>query len=136
MIDQNGLKISARGVPHGIVPALAYRIDTPEGSIAFGGDQNGSDAGFIDFVQGVDVLVLHMAIPDASDPVAARLHATPERLGEIAAKARPGKLVLSHFMARSLARLDDNVAKVRARYHGPIVLAEDLGCVAVKGKRD
>ncbi len=46
-----------------------------------------------------------------------------------AARAAPGKLVLSHFMARSLRDIDDNVALVRERYKGDIVLAEDLACV-------
>ena len=52
-------------------------------------------------------------------------------MGSIAARADVDALVLSHFMARSLRDLDGNVARVRSLYAGDVVLAEDLGCVAL-----
>jgi ribonuclease BN (tRNA processing enzyme) len=60
--------------------------------------------------------------------VAKRLHATPARIGEVAAAIDPGTLVLSHFMARSLRNLDANLASVRASFDGEIRLADDLAC--------
>ena len=47
-----------------------------------------------------------------------------------AAAAGAERLLLSHFMARSLADLDNGVALVRERYPGEVVLADDLACVS------
>jgi hypothetical protein len=35
-------------------------------------------------------------------------------------------------MARSLRGLDDNLAAVKASYSGPVVVAEDLSCIAIE----
>ena len=53
----------------------------------------------------------------------------PARLGELAAAAAPRRVLLSHLMARSLARLDANVASLRKRYRGEVIVAEDLACL-------
>lgn len=121
----------ARPVSHGIVPAVAFRIEVGQRSIVFASDQNGSDPGFVQFANGADLLVMHLAIPEDAGGVARKLHATPSRIGQIAAAAEAGQLLLSHFMARSLARLDDNVAAVRRQYGGRLSVAEDLVCIAL-----
>lgn len=123
------LDIDALQVPHGIVPAVAFRVAAGDTTWVFSSDQNGSDPAFTEFAAGANVLVMHMVIPEGAEGVARRLHAPPSVIGDIAAKAAPGKLVLSHFMARSLQNLDQNVALVRDRYPGEIVVAEDLACV-------
>ena len=131
VVDLHGdspLTVSALPVPHGIVPALAYRVSVGGKDIVFSSDQNGSSQAFIDFAKGADVLVMHFVIPDDADAVAKRLHATPKRIGEVAAAIGPGTLVLSHFMARSLRNLDANLASVRASFEGEIRLADDLAC--------
>ena len=56
--------IYAIGVPHGPVPALAYRIRVGEQNIVFSGDQNGSSEAFLKFANGADVLVMHMPVPE------------------------------------------------------------------------
>jgi len=38
---------------------------------------------------------------------------------------------LSHFMARSLRNLEENVQIVREGYAGKLLIAEDLYCLAV-----
>ena len=76
---------------------------------------------------------MHMAIPQDAGEAARRLHATPEQIGRIAAAAGAKTLVLSHFMARSLRRLDDHLEQVRTRYQGPVLAARDLGCYAPPG---
>lgn len=123
------LSIDAMHVPHGIVPAVAFRVKTGDKTIVFATDQNGGDPAFIDFARGASVLVMHMVVPEDVAGVGRRLHAPPSVIGEIAAKAAPGKLVLSHFMARSLSELEQNVALVRKSFKGEVVLAEDLACV-------
>ena len=123
------LVLEALPVPHGIVPALAYRVTVRGYTIVFGADQNGRNPAFADFASGADVLVMHLPIPDDADAVAKRLHATPARIGEIARDADPKRLLLSHFMARSLASLDDELASIRRSWQGPLELAEDLRCI-------
>lgn len=115
-------------VPHGIVPALAFRLQVADTVLVFATDQNGQDPAFVDFARRADLLIMHMAIPQDAGEAARRLHATPEQIGRIAAAAEAKTLLLSHFMARSLRSLDDNLARVGAHYNGPVLLAEDLGC--------
>ena len=123
------LNIDALRVPHGIVPTVAFRVTAGDTTWVFSSDQNGSDPAFTEFAADADVLVMHMVIPEDAEGVARRLHAPPSVIGEIAGKAAPGKLVLSHFMARSLRDLDGNIALVKERYPGEVLIAEDLACV-------
>ena len=123
------LNIDALRVPHGIVPAVAFRVQLGDTTWVFASDQNGSDPAFTEFAKGSSVLVMHMVIPEGAEGAARALHAPPSVIGEIAARAAPGKLVLSHFMARSLQNLDENVALVAERYPGEVVVVEDLACV-------
>jgi ribonuclease BN (tRNA processing enzyme) len=125
------LRVDALRVPHAVVPTVAFRVRVGEEILVFSSDQNGSDPNFVEFAQGATVLVMHMVVPEGVTGVGRRLHAPPGVIGAIAAEVAPATLVLSHFMARSLAALDDNAALVRERYDGDIVLAEDLGCIAV-----
>lgn len=123
------LSIDALHVPHGIVPALAFRVRAGDTTIVFASDQNGGDPAFIDFAKDATILVMHMVVPEDVEGVGRRLHAPPSVIGDVASKIGPGKLVLSHFMARSLRELDQNVSLVRKSFEGEIVLAEDLACV-------
>jgi ribonuclease BN (tRNA processing enzyme) len=127
--ESDDLTIDALRVPHGIVPAVAFRVEAGGTTWVFASDQNGTDTGFVDFARDADVLVMHMVIPEAAEGVARQLHAPPSRIGDIAADARASKLVLSHFMARTLADLGGNVARVRQHFAGDVVLAEDLACI-------
>jgi ribonuclease BN (tRNA processing enzyme) len=125
------LHIEAMYVPHGIVPALAYRVNVAGKSIVFASDQNGSDEQFIDFAKDASVLVMHMPVPEGVTGAGRKLHAPPSVIGEIAAAAGVKTLVLSHFMARSLRDLDKYVSIVRSGYLGPVIVANDLDCIAV-----
>ena len=127
--EDAGIEITAIGVPHGIVPAIAYRVRVAGVDLVFSSDQNGNDESFVEFASGADILVMHMVVPEGVEGAGRALHAPPSRIGRIASDAAAGQLVLSHFMARSLADLDGNVAEVRQRYDGDIVLADDLVCV-------
>lgn len=123
------LHVDAMRVPHAIVPAVAFRVRTHGQTLVFGSDQNLGDPAFVDFASGADLLVLHMVVPEGIEGAGRALHAPPSVIGEVAGKAAPGVLVLSHFMARSLRDLDANVALVRERYDGEVVVAADLACV-------
>ena len=123
--------VEALPVPHGPVPALAFRLRVGDATLVFASDQNGSNPAFVDFARDADLLVMHMPIPEGADEVARKLHATPTTIGDIAQSAGAKTLLLSHFMARSLANLDENVGIVQSSYTGRVVVAEDLACVPV-----
>lgn len=132
VLDADGVRVSAVGVPHGPVPALAYRVDVGAVSIVFSGDQNGTAAPFWAMAHDADVLVMDHAVPQDADPVARRLHAIPSVIGDGAAQAHVRHLVLSHLMARSLKTLQANIAQIRRRFAGHIDVASDLACYAVR----
>lgn len=125
----SNLEVLALGVPHGPVPALAYRINIGQQSVVFAGDQNGNSDAFIDFAQAADVLVMHMPVPENIKGVGRKLHTPPSVIGKIALKSGAKKLVLSHFMARSLNDLQKNLDEIRASYAAPIIVAQDLVCI-------
>ena len=123
------IEIDALGVPHGPVPALSYRVRIGQQSIVFSGDQNGNSEAFIEFARDADVLVMHMPVPESISGVGRNLHAPPSLIGKIAAETGTGKLVLSHFMARSLENREENLKQIRSHFSGTLVNAVDLDCV-------
>ncbi len=129
---ESAIAAYAQHVPHGIVPALGFRVEASGKSIVFSSDQNGSDPAFIDFAKNAALLVMHMVIPEGANERAKQLHAEPSRIGEVAAAANARQLLLSHFMARSLRDLVGNVGHVANGYDGDILLAEDLACFLVR----
>jgi len=61
VLDRQGITVTALGIPHGNIPALAYRVQTRNVSIIFSTDQTGTNPRFIEFAQGANVLVMHFA---------------------------------------------------------------------------
>ena len=119
-------QVKAIPVPHGPVPSLAYKIRIGDTTLVISGDQNLGDPAFADFVRNADLWVMPFPIPEDAGRIARNLHAVPSKIGEVAARAGVKTLLLSHFMARSLANLEENVALVKKHYKGPVILAEDL----------
>ena len=135
------ISVRGLGVPHGIVPAVGYRIDVDDVSIAFSSDQNGSNPAFVEFASGVDVLVVHVAVPETQKGFGADLHARPSVWGQMATDAKVGMLVLSHLSSVAprnakgdLPGFSEKLAHVRTRYEGPLVIAEDLMCIPVEAR--
>jgi ribonuclease BN (tRNA processing enzyme) len=123
--SRNGLEVAAIGVPHGNVPALAYRIRTHDVTVVFSTDQTGTNPKFVDFARGADLLVMHMAIgAGATFPG----HAAPAVVGQIARDAQAKQLVLSHIGQFDLSAA---VADVKRSYVGPVTVATDLRCMSV-----
>jgi ribonuclease BN (tRNA processing enzyme) len=128
---ESTIRIEATGVPHGIVPAIAYRVQVSDSVIVFASDQNGNDEAFVEFARNADILVMHMVVPENVSGAGRSLHAPPSRIGQIAEAANARVLVLSHFMARSLEDFDLNVEIVRDNYNGETVVADDLQCINI-----
>ena len=144
VFSDESIRVRGLGVPHGNVPAVGYRIDVGDVSMAFSSDQNGSDPAFAEFASGVDVLVVHAAVPETASGFGATLHAKPSVWGQMATDAGVGTLVLSHLSriaprdpqtaggGGALPGFSERLSHVRSRYRGPIVIAEDLMCIPVE----
>lgn len=123
------LVVSARRVPHGNVPTLGYRVDTGSSSIVFASDQNGSDTGFIDYIRGVDSLVIHLQVAENVTGIGAQLHATPTVWGKMAQEAGVKRVIVSHIGADTDEILQQNLAVLADQFSGEVVVGEDLLCV-------
>ncbi len=119
---------------HPVVPAVGYRITTPDGAVAISGDTRVCPA-LEELCRDVDVAVCEVIRPQAlagllSNPEAiARYHADVTELGEMATRADVGHLVLTHLIpppkddADKQAFVDD----IReAGFHGSLTVADDL----------
>jgi ribonuclease BN (tRNA processing enzyme) len=130
--DDGAIRIDALHVPHGVVPALAYRVRVRGQTFVFASDQNGSNNEFVAFAKDASMLVMHMPVPEDVAGVGRKLHAPPSVIGRIAADANVTTLILSHFMQRSLRDLDQNVNHVRSEFVGSLKVAKDLACYCNK----
>lgn len=129
ILEEDGLVVKTVGVVHGPVPALAYRVEYKGRSVVFSGDTSTKTDNMIAIAEGADLLIYDTAIMDdvPEEEVFFKLHTTPSRMGEVAAKARPGRLVLSHITPVTDPRLDEVRRLVRAQgYKGELNAAEDL----------
>ena len=118
--------VTARGIPHGNMPTLAYRVQTGNVSVVFSSDQNGTDPKFAEFAKGANVLIMHLAIaPGVETP----LHATPAVVGRIAQEAGVGQLIVSHI---GLFNLDAAIADLRQFYTDPLTVGADMQCTPVQ----
>ena len=128
VLEDSQYRISAVGVHHGPLPALAWRIDVQGLSVVFSGDMNGSNHTLEKLADKADLLIAHHAIPEGTTGVGRNLHMPPSVIGEIAAQAQVQQLVLSHRMLRTIGREQESEALIRKRYKGPLVFANDLQC--------
>ena len=125
VFDEQGLKVTAFGIPHANMPALAYRVETRDGSIVFSSDQNGTNPKFVDFARNANVLIMHLAIAaGATSP----LHAAPAVVGRIAADAGVGRLIVSHI---GQFDLDAAIGELKMAYTGPLTIGADLQCTVI-----
>ena len=125
VFEGDGMTVRAFRIPHGNIPALAYRIETRGLSVVFSSDQNGSDPRFVDFAKGANILVMHLATNQPNNP----LHASPAVVGRIARAAGVGRLIVSHL---GQFELDPAIAELKASYKGPLTIAADLQCTQVQ----
>ena len=124
VLDRQEVTVTALGIPHGNIPALAYRVQAGDVSIVFSTDQTGTNPTFTEFARDADVLVMHLATA-ASDSA---LHASPAVVGRVAQDAGVGRLILSHI---GTFDLEPAVAEVKTFYTGPLTVGTDLQCTPV-----
>jgi len=129
---EGDIRVRGLGVPHGTVPTIGYRVDIGDNSIAFASDQNGSNPAFIDFVEDVDVLVVHFGGPENSTGMIAALHAKPSVWGQMGAAANARRVLVSHLNIPSPEELETRLGFLRDNYDGLVTVAEDLMCIEVQ----
>jgi ribonuclease BN (tRNA processing enzyme) len=122
------LAVSAVRVIHGVVPALAWRVETGGKAIVFSGDTNGSGDGLVRLAASADLFIAHNAVPEGAQGIERRLHMPPSVIGQIAGSAHVKQLVLSHRMLRTLGKEQQSEAEIRKHYSGRIAFANDLEC--------
>ena len=125
--SEGEIKVYSFAVEHANAPTLAYRVVTPKGDIVFTSDNNASATGMDAFIKDANILVMHFPINEQDEESGQPFwHANPSKIGQVALKAQPKLLVLSHFMDLSLNNKSDSLNKVQASYEGPIIFANDL----------
>ncbi len=125
------LRITAIGVEHGPIPALAWRVELGGKTVVFSGDTNGTGPALTRLARRADILVAHNAVPEGAAGVERRLHMPPSVIGRIAQAAHVKRLVLSHRMLRTLGKEPQTRKEVQRSYTGTVAFADDLDCFAL-----
>jgi ribonuclease BN (tRNA processing enzyme) len=132
---ENGLTVTAAENSHYALTefdspqkSYALRFDLPDRSVVFTGDTGESPA-VEDLARGADLLVSEMVtdadIAQVPPPVQAHMraeHLSPSQVGRLAAVARVGTVVLSHYTDASPHDLE----AIRREFAGRVVAGEDL----------
>ena len=133
--DEN-VKVTAFATKHAM-ESYGYRFDSADRSIVFSGDTNPTQA-TIDACNGCDILVHEVLTHDwlsrrkDFEGYAAVHHTTTSQLVELATKARPKLLVLSHTSLTLRPAVDSErsppavMLREMAGYAGQVVVGRDL----------
>jgi ribonuclease BN (tRNA processing enzyme) len=124
-LKEEGISIEARGVPHGMMPSVAFRVSYRDSSVVFSGDISRSTPSFLALARNCSMLVHDFALPEREVPHG-KLHAKPSVVGSMARESGAKALLLSHFMPAIEPELDVAVDIVRQEYSGRIEIAADL----------
>jgi ribonuclease BN (tRNA processing enzyme) len=133
VFKDSNVTVRAFKVPHGSWrAAYGYRFDARGRSIVISGDARPSDA-VVAACRGCDVLVHEVyskkgfdRLDSADQHYHSTFHTSAIEVGELAARARPKLLVLTHILFFGESG-DEILAEVRSRFPGQIVLGSDLG---------
>jgi ribonuclease BN (tRNA processing enzyme) len=115
----DGWSLAAFPVRH-IDSSLAFRITESGGAtLACTGDTDTTDD-LIDLARGADLLLIESSTPDEGKIPG---HLTPSEAGDVARRARAGRVVLTHFYPPCDEA--DMLSQLRRTWDGPALLAED-----------
>lgn len=106
--------------------SIGFRVDWPNKSLAFITDTMATpDAGYVDFIRGVDVLIHECNFSDGLEELAGKTgHSCLTPVTQVAREAEVGGLVLHHFNPLTPGLEPDEVKRAEEIF-SPIVLAED-----------
>lgn len=135
--EHDGVRVTAVPVRHNEWPfAYGYRFDIPGRSIVISGDAAPSDS-LAAAAEGVDVLVHEVYIEERLAPEARpggelwprymrEAHTSSVELGRLAARAKPGLLVLHHVLRMGGTDAELVAGIRRGGYTGRVAIAKDL----------
>jgi ribonuclease Z len=129
VLAATGWRLSAALVDHHpVAPAVGYRVEHGGASVAVSGD-TAVCAGMHALAQDIDVLVHEALLTDRVTPELLAWNAGARAVGELAARVRPGKLVLTHLIPApaSDAERDAYLTEVRAGGFGGLTLVAHDG---------
>lgn len=146
--EDDHVTVSATLVNHApVFPALAYRFDTPDGSIVFSGD-TGKNPNLVSLANNADVLV-HEVIdkswpeslfPDPRDAKQESIfqhlinaHTLVEDVGRVAQEANVKTLALSHIVPGNGA--DEQFEAAKDGFDGKLIIGRDLDVIGVGASR-
>lgn len=124
------IKVTAFAVAHGSwKEALGYRFDAAGKSIVISGDTKPTES-VAQMCNGCDVLIHEAYSGEAKDPsdnaYFQSFHTSALELGEVAAKARPKLLVITHYVPRAQTTQRDMVNDIHRKFNGVVLVANDL----------
>ena len=134
-----GVRVTARAVHHEpVAPAVAYRVDTPDGAVVISGDTTVCEE-MVELAAGADVLVHEAFRRDLLRPFfasrphlehIAAYHADTVELGALAQRIGVPRLVLTHLIPAptpGFVTEQDFADDVRrGGYTGEVIVASDL----------
>jgi ribonuclease Z len=134
--DQDGIKVTAFAVEHGIKPAFGYRIDYAGRSVVLSGDTSFNE-NVIKHGEGVDLLIHEVAAMNQEllkEPALLKIlsiHTTPSQAGTVFTRTHPRLAAYTHIAvfgtpAAPAPTIADIVSETRQTYQGPLVVGEDL----------
>jgi ribonuclease BN (tRNA processing enzyme) len=112
------VRLVSHKVPH-TPESVAYSIESGGRRIVYTGD-TGPDEGLGAWAAGCDLLLAECSLPET---MRMATHLTPEGCGELALRAAPHRLVLTHFYPP--VELVDIRAIIAERFAGAVTLASD-----------
>ena len=155
IVKLDGLTVTVAGNTHYSFPkgsdmerrfgSVSFRFDLPNRSIVYTGDTGPSEA-VTTLARGADLLVSELADPAFAETFVSRgpgpqpkraremhdhminHHISPEQVGQMAAKAKVRRVVITHLVAGRDPNVDTAplVAGVRKWFDGPVEIATDL----------
>ncbi|SFV66606.1 Arylsulfatase [hydrothermal vent metagenome] len=112
-------------VHHGVIPAIAVRIDIGDKSIIISGDTNDADGTLSKLAKDTDLFVAHHAVPQGASGYATQLHMRPSTIAQIANAADVKEVLLTHRMRRTIGLEEQTKELIKDIYKGRVVFAED-----------
>ncbi|MCS7149585.1 MAG: MBL fold metallo-hydrolase [Caldimicrobium sp.] len=122
-IELSPFKVTTVGVNHN-PESLAIKLEYNRKSLVYSGDTGWCEA-LIELARGVDLLIVECSNSKESSVSA---HLGPDEIAEIAKRANPKRILISHFYPHSE---HPDISKWRFEYRGEIILAEDLISVSL-----
>jgi ribonuclease BN (tRNA processing enzyme) len=129
--EDSNIKVEAFPVLHGSWQPFGFKFTTPDRVIVFSGDTAPNEE-IVKQAIGCDLLIheVYSAVgfmnrPEKWQKYHASVHTSTTELADLANRARPGLLVLTHQLRWGVSD-EDLVKEIKTRYDGEVVSGKDL----------